>query len=128
MLNTEASRAAHAPDDFDAGRRFAAPLLSRAQDLENFAGIVRNYAENGLTMHMRHGWAFRTRLPQPTLGIAHPRHLHRVLRSNAINYRKSNDYDFLRPILGNGIFVAEGDFWARQRRMLSPELKPAVVS
>src|SRR5579871_4771658 len=121
MLNTESSRAGQAPDDFDAGRRFEAPPLTWAEDLANFAGLVRNYAANALEMHVRHGWAFRTRLPTPTLCIAHPRHLYRVLRGNAVNYHKSSDYDFLRPVLGNGIFVTEGDFWARQRRMLSPE-------
>ena len=128
MLNTESSRAGQAPDDFDAGRRFEAPGLSWAEDLQAFAGLVHNYATNALEMHVRHGWAFRSRLPTPTLAIAHPRHIYRVLRGNAVNYHKSNDYDFLRPILGNGIFVTEGDFWARQRRMLSPEFKPAAIS
>jgi cytochrome P450 len=128
MLNTESSRAAHTPDEFDAGRRFAAPSLSSSRELEHFAGLVRNYAENVLTTHLRYGWAFRARLPTPTLALAHPRHLHRILRGNATNYHKSKDYNFLRPLLGNGIFVAEGDFWARQRRMLSTEFRPTAVS
>lgn len=128
MLNTESSRAAQSPDSFDAGRRFEAPLLGLTEDVSAFAGLLRNYAERTLIQHQRSGWVFRSRLPTPTLCIAHPRHLYRTLRSNVLNYPKSKDYDNLRPLLGNGIFVSEGDFWARQRRLLSTEFRPASIN
>lgn len=120
--------------DFLAGRNafddhvhFDVPVVSLAEDLATFPKILRNYAEAGLRAHARHGFAFRTRLPRPMLSLCHPRHVCRVLRSHVLNYPKSEDYATLRPLLGNGIFVSDGDFWARQRRLLSPEFRPGVV-
>jgi cytochrome P450 len=34
----------------------------------------------------------------------------------------------LRPILGEGVFVSEGDVWTRQRRLLAPEFRESAVS
>src|SRR3546814_15981439 len=39
-----------------------------------------------------------------------------VLQDNRLNYEKSKFYDVMRAILGNGIFLAEGDEWLSQRR------------
>src|SRR3546814_21099042 len=39
-----------------------------------------------------------------------------VLQDNSLNYEKSKFYDVMRAILGNGIFLAEGDEWLSQRR------------
>jgi cytochrome P450 len=50
-----------------------------------------------------------------------------ILRSKVLNYPKSRDYDELRPLLGDGIFVSEGDLWARQRRLLAPEFREKAV-
>ena len=44
-------------------------------------------------------------------------HIKHVLQDNASNYRKSKFYKPLYPILGKGIFTAEGDAWLRQRRL-----------
>jgi cytochrome P450 len=33
----------------------------------------------------------------------------------------------LRPILGNGLFVSDGDLWTRQRKILAPEFRPEPV-
>jgi cytochrome P450 len=43
-----------------------------------------------------------------------------VFQSNWRNYRKSDFYDKLRPLLGNGIATSEGDFWRRQRQITNP--------
>lgn len=103
-------------------------MLSWREDLASFAGMVANYAENGLRLHARHGPAFRLRLPMPTLAFAHPRHHYRVLRGNVLNYPKAQDYELLRPLLGNGLFVSDGELWTRQRRLLSPEFRPGAVN
>ncbi len=120
--------------DFLAGRNafddhvhFDVPLVSLAEDVATVPAIFRNYAEAGLRAHLRHGFAFRTRLPRPMLSLCHPRHVCRVLRSHVLNYPKSEDYATLRPLLGNGIFVSDGELWARQRRLLSPEFRPGTV-
>jgi cytochrome P450 len=69
-----------------------------------------------------------TRLPGRVVGFVHPRHVRRLLRTNVLNYPKSDDYDSLRPLLGEGIFVSEGDVWTRQRRLLAPEFRVGAAS
>ena len=102
-------------------------MLSWPQELRALWGALNNYAEGGRALQLRHGFAFRGRLSGPALILAHPRHLHRVLRSHVLNYPKGADYEFLRPLLGNGIFVSDGDLWTRQRRLLQPEFRPNAV-
>src|SRR3546814_11912085 len=45
-----------------------------------------------------------------------PEMIRHVLQDNRLNYEKSKFYDVMRAILGNGIFLAEGDEWLSQRR------------
>jgi cytochrome P450 len=47
--------------------------------------------------------------------------VHWVMVGNARNYRKSPaNTQTLKPLLGNGLFVSEGDLWTRQRRTMNP--------
>jgi cytochrome P450 len=53
--------------------------------------------------------------------INHPDGIQQVLQANQHNYTKQGfDRDFLRPILGNGLFVNDGESWLRQRRLMQP--------
>src|SRR5471030_3227102 len=50
-----------------------------------------------------------------------PAGVQQVMVSNAKNYRKSpGNTQMLRPLLGNGLFVSEGELWTRQRRLSAP--------
>ncbi|MCX4246632.1 cytochrome P450 [Paraliomyxa miuraensis] len=112
-------------------RRFATRELSYAEELHYFRLALRNYAEAALLLHRRHGDVVRKRLPRRALWFVHPRHLRRILRTNVRNYPKAGPsgglYDYLRPILGNGLFVSDGELWTRQRRILAPEFRTATV-
>src|SRR6185295_14950862 len=45
----------------------------------------------------------------------------RILLDNLDNYPKSVTYrNNLRPFLGDGMLISEGDFWKRQRRLAQP--------
>mgnify|MGYP000570662472 CR=1 FL=1 len=45
----------------------------------------------------------------------------RVMVANDKNYRKSPvNSQTLKPLLGNGLFVSNGELWARQRKVASP--------
>jgi cytochrome P450 len=45
----------------------------------------------------------------------------RILLDNLANYPKSITYrNNLRPFLGDGLLISEGDFWKRQRRLAQP--------
>ena len=45
-----------------------------------------------------------------------PEIIKHVLQDNARNYRKSDYVALLKPMLGDGIFLAEGEMWLMQRR------------
>lgn len=53
--------------------------------------------------------------------VNNPAGVQRVMVSNENNYRKSPvNSQTLKPLLGNGLFVSNGDLWARQRKVASP--------
>jgi len=52
--------------------------------------------------------------------LNHPAHVEHVLQSNYRNYRKSSMLDKLKPILGQGLFLSEGELWTQQRKLIAP--------
>lgn len=114
-------------DEAAPDRVFTLRRLTWTEEVREFAAMARNYAEAALALHRAHGPIIRTRLPNAIVGFVHPRHVKRLLRTNVLNYPKSDDYDSLRPLLGDGIFVSEGDVWTRQRRLLAPEFRVSAT-
>lgn len=90
--------------------------------------FVANYADANLELFRRYGDVVRVRYPNRALYFFRPRHVKHVLRTGVLNYPKSFEYESLRPLLGDGIFVSEGDLWARQRRLLAPEFRENAVA
>lgn len=93
-----------------------------------FARTIANYAEADIEMFHRYGDVVCTQVPSKLLFFFRPSHIKHILRTNVLNYPKSVQYDLLRPLLGDGIFVSEGDTWARQRRLLAPEFRENAVA
>ena len=52
--------------------------------------------------------------------ISEPDGVQRILQENARNYIKGKLFDPMRSLVGNGLFLSEGDFWLRQRRLMQP--------
>ncbi len=52
--------------------------------------------------------------------LNHPAHIEHVLQTNHRNYRKSPMLDKLKPILGEGLFLSEGELWTQQRKLIAP--------
>lgn len=52
--------------------------------------------------------------------INKPEYIKHIFQDNQKNYRKSNFYEKLRPMLGEGIFLSDGENWLKQRRVLQP--------
>lgn len=58
--------------------------------------------------------------PQSVYFVNDPDVVRHIFRDNHKNYRKSNIYKKLKPLLGDGLFTTEGSAWARQRRIAQP--------
>ncbi|MCC6616761.1 MAG: cytochrome P450 [Anaerolineae bacterium] len=59
--------------------------------------------------------------PFPAYVLNHPDVVHDVLVTNADkHYKSSVTKNVLEPVLGNGIFTSDGEFWRRQRKLVQP--------
>jgi cytochrome P450 len=57
-----------------------------------------------------------------------PEAIRRVLVGNPENYRRNTaTRRVLQPILGDGLFLAEGEAWRHQRRTIAPALAPRTM-
>ncbi len=57
-----------------------------------------------------------------------PEAIRHVLLGNHENYQRSAPTRrVLQPVLGQGLFLAEGDAWRHQRRVIAPSLAPRVM-
>lgn len=52
--------------------------------------------------------------------LTHPDHVKHVLADASARYTKGTVFDKTRPLVGNGLLTAGGDFWKRQRRLAQP--------
>lgn len=66
-------------------------------------------------------------LDDATWVVHDPQAIRHVLVRNHRNYTKGRGLDRVRILLGNGIMVSEGAFWQRQRRMIQPAFRNAVL-
>ncbi|WP_051722516.1 cytochrome P450 [Streptomyces albus] len=78
-----------------------------------------------------YGDIFRFRLfGMPVIVLNNPDHIHRVLVGNRHKYDKEVLlYKLVRPVLRNGLITNPGgELYMRQRRMMQPAFRPAVVA
>lgn len=71
----------------------------------------------------------REALGAVTYLVSDPASVRQVLQANAANYIKTTiSLRLLRPVAGEGVLLAEGGAWKRQRRTLAPAFTPNQVS
>lgn len=69
----------------------------------------------------RYGGLVRFRMAyKPLFLVSRPEYIRHVLQDNLKNYAKGVSYESLRSVMGNGLLVAEGDLWRRQRKLMNP--------
>ena len=75
------------------------------------------------------GPIFRIPLGPRTLTlIAHPQDLKQLLQDDNKDYPRGNIADVMRPMLGDGLPLADGDVWRRKRRTMQPAFnKPRIT-
>jgi cytochrome P450 len=87
----------------------------------NHAEMSRDWLAAYARYARDHGDVVAYRLgPMRLALVSHPALIEQLLRSRAHLLRKSPIQNMLRPLVGNGIFLSEGDYWKRQRRLVSP--------
>src|SRR5262245_16876302 len=121
------ARARAEVDETSVNGRFLVQRMVGLRELHYFKRNLQNYAEAALEIFHEFGDVVRAKFPKPYIALFHPRHVKRVLRTGVLNFPKSSDYQFLKPILGNGLFVSDGDLWTRQRKILAPEFRLETV-
>ncbi len=91
-------------------------------------GVLKQFQEEPLRammeMFYEYGDAIRFRAAFNFYGYLffHPDHYKQILQDNNRNYTKMPhpSLALLRPVIGNGLLISDGDFWRRQRRLAAP--------
>ncbi|MBV9652972.1 MAG: cytochrome P450 [Acetobacteraceae bacterium] len=102
---------------------------ARELSLLQFLAAIRS---NALRMFPRAAYEVDS-TTQPFLGrtrilLNAPEAVHRVLVENHRNYRRSRaSVRILRPLVGQGLLLSEGDEWKWQRRTTAPAIAPRTV-
>jgi cytochrome P450 len=58
--------------------------------------------------------------PQQLYLVVHPDHVKYILQENSRNYIKGENFKAIKPIIGDGLAIKEGDSWRRERRLMQP--------
>ncbi|HVH99750.1 MAG TPA: cytochrome P450 [Enhygromyxa sp.] len=91
------------------------PLLGNIVDLNRdvLSLLTRGLLDYGDTVRYRFG-------PFDFLVVHRPEDIRTVLLERADDFRKSPSYEGLRLVVGDGLLTSEGDFWKRQRKLMTP--------
>lgn len=102
-----------------------APILGNILDMRQ--GEV---FETLLKFHKDYGDIVLLELPKNkyVFSIADPDSIQHVMQMNNQNYTKGERIKIASPLIGNGLFTSEGEFWRRQRRMMQPAFHRRKIS
>jgi cytochrome P450 len=108
----DAARAQEAP-------RIDFPPMEGAPALARWLGLAPRF---DVIAALAHGpLCYTTLLGKRIYFVNDAEYVKRILLDNVANYPKSVSYrNNLRPFLGDGLLISEGEFWKRQRRLAQP--------
>jgi cytochrome P450 len=90
------------------------PVLGNLGDFQrDQLGFYRSCARYGDVVPVRFG-------PRRAVLLYHPDAIEEVLVARSRDFVKSPGVRLLRPLLGDGLLLSEGDVWLRQRRLVQP--------
>ncbi len=114
----------------DARAFFPAPYpASERQSWRAVASSLRNNALAGFPPRAFEEMAVaRSFVGRQQIILSDPAGIRHVLIENADNYRRTASIPrLLGPVIGNGLFLAEGEEWRRQRRVAAPAFAPRMM-
>jgi cytochrome P450 len=111
-----------------AGETLIAPVPTSAPCERGLpvVGVLPKLLRNGPVFLSRLARQHRGRIVELRAGkqtmflVTHPDHVEDVLAHRGRSLGKGPALDAVRPLLGNGLVVSQGDFWLRQRRIMQP--------
>lgn len=101
----------------DAGLRFLPPRL-RAKFFI-LPHLIRNPPAYFVQVSRQYGGVV-TLSPNRIYLVTDPDGVKHVVQDNHTNYIKGPWYKVLNPLMGDGLFSSDGEYWKRQRRMVQP--------
>lgn len=61
--------------------------------------------------------------------VSHPDDLKQIFQEHSRKYVRGKSVDLIRPMLGNGLPLSDGEFWLRQRRIMQPSFaRPRIAA
>jgi unspecific monooxygenase len=111
---------------------FAPPLPPIPENELSWYGFLKAVRTNALEIWPKRAYREDV-LVQSFLGrtrilLNTPAAIQRVLVENTANYRRTPaSIRILRPVVGEGLILSEGDAWRHQRRTIAPALTPRIV-
>ncbi len=93
-------------------------LMLQARPLETYEFIHKTYGDI----------VWMPWLNRETLFLYHPDYVLHVLKNHHTNYVKSDQYEHLKPLLGEGLLTSEGELWRSERRIMAKEFHPESIN
>jgi cytochrome P450 len=96
-------------------------------------GFARGMRDNGLTAFPPEAYeedvVVRRFFGRHVIVMSRPAGIQHILVDNPANYRRTPaSIRMLRPLLGNGVLLSEGEDWRQQRRTLAPAFAPRTLA
>lgn len=92
--------------------------------LKNTNKLRRDPLKFGEELIERYGKAIKIRIgPYQVVGLSEPSHFHWVLKENWTNYPKGKAYEKMGPLMGDGLLMAEAEFWRQNRAIVQPAFR-----
>ncbi|MBV8094381.1 MAG: cytochrome P450 [Acetobacteraceae bacterium] len=115
-----------------AGLELYKPPIPEIPEKVSFFGFVRAVRSNAVRMWPRSAYeqemVIDRQLTRTVILANAPDAIHHVLVENAQNYRRTPaSIRVIRPIVGEGLLLSQGETWRHQRRTIAPALAARVV-
>jgi cytochrome P450 len=113
-------------------RAILQPPTRAPADAASGRGIARALGENALLAFPPEAFeeevVIRSFFGRRQVILNRPASIHHILVDNPANYRRTGTtIRILRPLLGKGVLLSEGEDWRQQRRTLAPAFGPRMT-
>lgn len=108
------------------------PVPFAGAERQSWRAIAKGLSRNALagfpTRAFEEMAVVRSFVGRQQIILSDPVGIRHILIENADNYRRTASvFRLLGPILGNGLFLAEGEDWRTQRRTVAPAFAPRMM-